>query len=64
MPLGNGGNRALRREGDQNRRAIVKPNRIIHVIEDLAMNAITQPIEIALDEIGLPEGHIMADSIR
>ena len=28
------------------------------------MNAITQPIEIALDEIGLPEGHIMADSIR
>ena len=28
------------------------------------MNAITQPIEIALDETGLPEGHIMADSIR
>ena len=28
------------------------------------MNAITQPIEIALDETGLPEGQIMADSIR
>ena len=59
-----GENRALRREGDQDRRALVKPNRTIHVIEDMAMNAITQPIEIALDEIGLPEGHIMADSIR
>ena len=28
------------------------------------MNAATQPIEIALDETGLPEGQIMADSIR
>ena len=28
------------------------------------MNAITQPIEIALDETGLPEGQILADSIR
>lgn len=28
------------------------------------MNAMTQPIEIALDETGLPEGQILADSIR
>ena len=28
------------------------------------MNAVTQPIEIALDETGLPEGQILADSIR
>lgn len=28
------------------------------------MNATTQPIEIALDETGLPEGQILADSIR
>lgn len=28
------------------------------------MNAATQPIEIALDETGLPEGQILADSIR
>jgi hypothetical protein len=28
------------------------------------MNAITPPIEIALDETGLPEGQILADSIR
>jgi len=34
------------------------------VIEETAMNAMTQPIEIALDETGLPEGQILADSIR
>lgn len=28
------------------------------------MNAMTQPIEIALDETGVPEGQILADSIR
>ena len=28
------------------------------------MNAMTPPIEIALDETGLPEGQILADSIR
>ena len=28
------------------------------------MNAVTQPIEIALDETGVPEGQILADSIR
>ena len=28
------------------------------------MNAFSTPIEIALDETGLPEGQIMADSIR
>ena len=28
------------------------------------MSAATQPIEIALDETGLPEGQILADSIR
>jgi len=35
------------------------------VIEETAMNApVNLPIEIALDETGLPEGQIMADSIR
>ena len=28
------------------------------------MNAVTQPIELALDETGVPEGQILADSIR
>ena len=28
------------------------------------MNAMTQPIELALDETGVPEGQILADSIR
>ena len=34
------------------------------VIEENPMNAATQPIEIALDETGLPEGQILADSVR
>ena len=28
------------------------------------MNAVTQPIEIALDETGVPEDQILTDSIR